>query len=277
LLVWYVTGESTWFPEKEVLEMLRSIKGITGYVLQAEDGEIGRCKDFLWDDEEWVVRYMVADTGKWLPERKVLVSPNSLGEADFLSQQLAVRLTKKQIEDAPTLDKNAPVSRQYQVQWNQYFGDLIYRTGRGSWGGTSNLKALGDATEGPPPATLGDSGDPHLRSAEEVIGYHIQAEDGEIGHVEDFVVDDQNWFLRYMVVDTRNWLPGRKVLIAPSWIDGIDWPERRVGVNLTTEAVRESPQYDSAAPVNREYEERLYDYYGRPKYWQRPEESRPSS
>jgi hypothetical protein len=113
-----------------------------------------------------------------------------------------------------------------------------------------------------------ESGDSHLRSVQEVAGYHIQATDGEIGHVEDFILDDETWMLRYVVVDTRNWLPGRKVIVPPSWVESVDWANRKVSVDFTREEVRTSPEYDPAAPVNREYEVRLYDFYGRPKYWE---------
>jgi len=106
--------------------MLRSIKEITGYVLQAVDGEIGRCKDFLFDDENWTIRYMVADTGKWLPGKKVLISPISLAEPDWTSSLLPVRLSQKQVEQAPELDENAPVSRQYEIKYHQYFGWPTY-------------------------------------------------------------------------------------------------------------------------------------------------------
>jgi len=113
-----------------------------------------------------------------------------------------------------------------------------------------------------------EDGDPHLRSAGEVTGYRLQARDGEIGHVKDFIVDDRAWNIRYMVVDTRNWLPGsRKVLISPDWITSIDWLERKVAVDLNVKEIKESPEYDPSAPVNREYEARLYNFYGQPKYW----------
>jgi hypothetical protein len=114
--------------------------------------------------------------------------------------------------------------------------------------------------------------DPHLRSTKEVIGYHIQAVDGEIGHVEDLIVDDEEWFLRYLVVDTRNWLPGKAVLVAPGWAKRVDWVKRKVHVDLPQEAIRDSPEFDPSRPVNREYEVRLYDYYGRPHYWSRLQE-----
>jgi hypothetical protein len=112
-----------------------------------------------------------------------------------------------------------------------------------------------------------EEGDPHLRSVGEVAGYHIEASDGEIGHIEDFIFDDETWKIRYVVVDTKNWLPGRKVLVSPLWVEDVSWRKRRVRVDLTQEEIKSSPEYDPTAPVNRQYEERLYDYYGRPRYW----------
>lgn len=112
-----------------------------------------------------------------------------------------------------------------------------------------------------------EEADPHLRSTREVIGYHIQANDGGIGHVDDFIAGGEDWVIRYMIVDTRNWLPGRKVLVAPTWVKRVDWAKRDVYVDLSRETIENSPEFDPSAPVNREYELRLYDYYGRPRYW----------
>jgi uncharacterized protein YrrD len=111
-------------------------------------------------------------------------------------------------------------------------------------------------------------GDPHLRSTREVIGYYIEASDGDIGHVEDFIIDVEAWMIRYMVVNTRNWLPGKNVLVAPEWITAMSWGESKVMVDLTRDSIKSSPEFDPSAPVNRVYEEQLYDFYGRPKYWQ---------
>jgi hypothetical protein len=212
---------------------------------------------------------MVADTGKWLPGRKVLISPISLGDPNWGYRLFQVKLTKEQIEHSPSLDSNAPVSRQYERKWLGYYGYPNYWGYDGTWGTERYPAALflqkREDTEVVPDI---DAGDPYLRSSTEVIGYHIQATDDEIGHVEDFILDDENWTIRYMVVDTRNWLPGRKVLLTPAWIDSVDWGNNKVSVDLTREQVKDSPEYDPSAPVNREYEVRLYDFYGRPKYWE---------
>lgn len=248
--------------------MLRSVKELYNYVLSAKDGEIGRCKDFLFDDRWWTIRYMVADTGKWLPGRKVLVSPISLGKPDWPSRKFPVRLTRAQIEEAPALDRDAPVGRQYELTWNRFHGWPHYWAGVHTWGAAAIPGALYDDRMTEEEKSAADSGDDHLRSTDEVRGYRIRATDDGVGHVEDFIVDEGNWSIRYMVVDTRNWLPGRKVLVSPNWIAGVEWVQSEVAVDLTREQVKNSPAYDPSLPVNRAYEERLYDFYGRPAYWE---------
>jgi len=141
--------------------------------------------------------------------------------------------------------------------------------GHGVWGASDHIKAPTNPEELNIISELDlGSGDSHLRSTNEVAGYRIQAKDDKIGHVEDFIMDDNLWILRYVVIDTRNWLPGgRKVLVSPGWVDHISWADRIVFINLNAKAIENSPEYKPTLPVNREYEERLYDFYGRPYYW----------
>jgi hypothetical protein len=239
-----------------------------GYKLAATDGPIGKAKDFLFDEAHWTVRWMVADTGDWLPKRKVLISPISVGEPDWNSHLFPVRLTKSEIENAPGLGADEPVSREYETKFFDQYGLPYYWGGAGVWGGAVAPSSLftrhekADRVGGSP-----EAGSHVLRSSDEVMGYNIQALDDEIGHVEDFVIDDEPWTLRYLVVDTRNWLPGRKVLLPLDSIRAIKWADRAIFLTLTRDVVKSSPKYDPSAPVNREYEARLYDYYGRPVYW----------
>ena len=246
--------------------MLRNVSTILNYVLLAQDGEIGRCHDFLFDDEKWTIRYMVADTRKWLQGRKVLISPIHLGSVDWSTRLFQVELTRRQLEESPPLESDAPVSRQYERLYNQYFGTPSYWGGTNIWGRHPSPALL----RGEPDKLAGEAKDPeekHLRSVKEVTGYHIQATDGNIGHVEDFVVDDEIWALRYVVVDTRNWLPGRKVLVSPQWATAVDWAEEKLRLDLTTDTIKNSPEYEPLAPIDRDYESALHDYYGRPFYW----------
>lgn len=251
--------------------MLRSISEILGYKLQATDGDIGRCKDFLFDDRQWTVRYVVAETGGWLSGRKTLISPISLDHPDWNSRRLITKLDRKSIENAPELDEHAPVSRQYEQKYHAHYGWPHYWRGTGIWAADAYPQPLyddvGQSQLAVEEAEEEIEGDPHLRSVNEVIDYKIHANDGEIGRVSDFIMDDETWTMRYMVIDTRKWLVGDRVILSPHWVKEVNWGDRRVEVDMTREEIKNSPEFKPSEPVNREYEVRLYDYYGRPRYW----------
>lgn len=256
--------------------MLWSVNDLVGYGLNATDGAIGTVDDILFDDRDWVVRWLVADTGSWLPGRKVLLPPECFSEPDSLSREIPVGLTRQRIEGSPGIDSDRPVSRQAETNLYGYYGYPPYWSG--VYGGpvagaaaTMPLTATGTAPLGgarsaqEPGGIAGEGvpkGDPHLRSANEVIGYYIQATDDDIGHVEDILIDMGTWAARYLMVDTRNWWPGRKVLISPDWASSVSWDNRKVYVDVTRERVRNSPEYDPARPIDRGYEDRLHSYYG---------------
>jgi hypothetical protein len=248
--------------------MLRSIKELRGYAIRALDGEIGKVHELYFDDLAWLVRYLVVDTGTWLSGRKVLLSPGVVGQPDWETQMLPVELTKQQVESSPEIGTNEPVSRQMEMDLHTYYGWTPYWRGglpELGLGAAAAAQMIAEAAQGEPEKQQQE--DPHLRSTREVIGYHIQARDGEIGHIDDFVVDVGTWYVRYLVIDTRNWLPGKKVLVAPAWVEEVNWASRSVSMDLNRETIKNSPEFDPSMPVNREYEVRLYDYYGRPKYW----------
>jgi hypothetical protein len=240
--------------------MLRSVKEFDGYTIQATDDKIGKVSEFYFDDEVWTIRYLVVNTGPWLFGRKVLIVATALGQPDWGAHVLPVNLTKELVEISPDIDLARPVSRQLEIMLHEHYDWQPY------WWATAQ-GAVPVPTEIRKEVVKVAEGDPHIRSTREVIGYHIAALDGELGHVEDFIVDDETWIIRYMVIDTRNWLPGKKVLVAPTWIEKVVWAEEKVYVNLHRETIENSPAYNPSAPVNRAYEERLYDFYGRPKYW----------
>jgi hypothetical protein len=248
--------------------MLRHLDPIRNFILEAYDGEIGRCKDFLFDDRFWAVRYMVADTGKWLPKRKVLISPISLGRPDWHDQRLPVKLSKERIEGSPPLESDMPVSRQYEIRWFDYYRWPYYWLGPGAWGAVPNPSELYEQQQDYPKPEDIHPEKSHLRSAKEVRGYHVQARDDEFGHVEDFLADDRSWMIRYIVVDTRNWLPGRKVIVSPHWAEAVDWPRKKLHFRLSREQIRNSPEYEPSQAVEREYEAAVHDHYGIPPYWE---------
>jgi hypothetical protein len=240
--------------------MIRRVKELQGYTLGAVDGEIGRVKHFYFDDNSWVIRYLVADTGSWIPLRKVLISPHAFRQTDDSEKRLSVNLTRQQIENSPSIETHEPVSRQFEREYYRYYAYPFYWQGAALWG-MSPYPIVPPAVEGPAPVTEVPEEDRHLRSTGELIGYHIQARDGEIGHVEDFLLDDESWAIRYLVVDTRNWWPGKKVLVAPRWIERISWEESKVFVALDRDSIRQAPEYDPSVEFTPEYENRLLQSY----------------
>lgn len=254
---------------------------IRGYKILAKDGGIGSADDLLFDDARWTVRYLVVDTGGWLHDRKVLLIPSALGHPDGMSRHFPVDLTKEQVENSPDIDTDRPISRQRELELHHYYGWAPYWGMPGLLAGAPGAVVAPlpiDAVTGRPGATENpaereamqaarEQGDLHLRSTREVSGYDIHAADGHIGHVEDFLVDDDDWTIRYLIVDTRNWLPGKKVLVSPQWIRAIQWEEREVEVDLTKDEIKHGPEYDPEIEMDRSFEERLYGHYGRTPYW----------
>jgi hypothetical protein len=232
--------------------MLRSIKQLYGNKLGASDGEIGHVKDFYFDDQTWAVRYVVADTGSWLPGRQVLISPHSLGRLVQAGKVLRVNLTRAQIEKSPPIELHKPVSRQYEEEYHRYYGWPYYWQGDALWGMSSvplmELPALplpGHPATASGPKTKGPEA--HLRSTQAVNGYHLRASDGEIGHVCDFMMDDQNWAIGQLVIKIGHRLSGREVQMMTKKVDRISYEESTVFVNLTGEGVEESPAHYMAA------------------------------
>ena len=226
--------------------MLRSLEQLYGDKLGASDGEIGRVKDFYFDDQNWAIRYLVADTGSWLPGRQVLISPYSLSRLDQAGKILRVNLSRKQIENSPSIESHKPVSRQYEEEYYRYYGWPYYWQGDGLWGMSGfpilELPAKPFPSEsatasGPQP----ERADAHLRSTQAVGGYHLQASDGIIGHVCDFMMDDQSWAIRELVIKTGHRFSGKEVQIPTRAVDRISYPDSTVFVNLTKEAVQQSP------------------------------------
>jgi sporulation protein YlmC with PRC-barrel domain len=252
--------------------MLRSMKrDLRGFTVGATDGDIGKVEEVYFDDQSFTVRHLVVDTGGWLAERKVLISPMALLDIDWGGKRIKAALTKAQVEKSPAISTDRPVSRQHELEYYSYYGYPSYWAGPYLWGAYAYpLPLSGPATSLEKERRwdwAGAGDDPHLRSSAAVTGYHIAATDGDIGHVEDFIVDDVTWMIRYMVVDTRNWWPGRKVLVSPEWIERLDWSDAKVHVGVTRAQIKQSPEYDPLDPVAREYEARLHDHYGLPSYW----------
>lgn len=248
--------------------MLNKAQTLKGYKLHSLDGEIGTVNEFYFDDHYWTIRYLVADTGNWLTGRKVLISPYALIAVNKEEQFIAIDLTQRQIEDSPSLDSDKPVSRQFEEDYYEYYGWPLYWGGPFMWGSYPAYPYIERDREKWRESPQGENAwDPHLRSTYDVSGHHIQAADGDIGHVEDFIIDDETWTIRYLIINTQNWWPGKKVLVSPQWIERVSWSESTVFVNLTREAIRQSPEYTEESLLTRDYEAGLHRHYDRQGYW----------
>jgi len=251
--------------------MLTNTKHLKGFVIRSEDGELGTVEQFYFDDETWALRYLVVETGDWLAGKQVLVSPISIIRVDWAARRLDVALTKDQVKNSPDIDTQKPVSRQHEAAYFGYYGYPYYWEGPNLWGpsfypaGMVNLTT--DSADEAAASIRNASMDSHLRSTEDVTGYHLGAVDGEIGHLDGFIVDDEAWAIRYIEVATKNWWPGKKVLVSPAWIENVSWDDSKVYVALTREAIQNGPEYDESKPISRDYENSLYRHYGRPPYW----------
>lgn len=248
-------------------------KDLRGFSIRATDGVIGEVEDLYFDDEDWVIRYLVVDTSSWLHVSKVLISPLAIGQPDWIGRCLPAALTKAQIEKSPDIDTNKPVSRQQEAAYFQYYAYPNYWGGGGLWGMGAypgsltmqdGIEEKMKAQQAPP---VQSSDDCHLRSCRAVIGNHVHAKDGDIGHVEDVLVDDHTWAIPYLIVDTRNWWVGHYVLVAPQRIESVSWLDAEVSVDLTRQAIRNAPAYDSAAQLDRQRVPGVYQHHGSSDEW----------
>ena len=235
------------------------------------DSEIGTVDDCLFDDLSWAVRYLTLETGGWLSGRRVLISPYSVSWIDWETRTVQLSLTKAQVEASPDIDTAAPVTRAQELEVLGYYNYPEYWSGPALWGQSLHPTDLeqpdGETYEAMEHRHEVESLHSHLRGAAIVKGYYIHAIDGELGHVKGFLIDDKQWAIRYLVVATRNWLPGTTVLVSPGWINNVSWEDSAVHVALTREAIKSAPPYTAETPLTRDYENSLYNHYGRPPYW----------
>ncbi len=261
--------------------MLRDLSDLRGYAIRATDGVIGHVTDFYIEDQAWMIRYFVVETGSWLSSRKVLISPIAIGSPDWQQQILPASITREQVETSPQIDTEKPVSRQHELDFIEHYAYPIYWGGPGLLGAEINpnlvmpefvstpsvIQPQADSIRSGTSTARHSAMDTHLRSFNVVTGYHVHASDGEIGHVQGALVDEQTWAIRYLIVNTSNWWLGHQALIAPEWIQDVSWSEQVVSLNLTRQKVKDAPPYDSTFQVDRMHEASIYKHYGNVAYW----------
>ena len=262
--------------------MLFAITGLLGCPVRTEDGDAGTVKDCLFDDGNWRIRWMVVDTGAWLPGRKILIHPSAieplvippwsrgLGMGSGVDRPVvSVALTQDKIKASPDASEDEPVTQQMEdrlyeyYSWDPIWGATIFGTNANSLPISAPPMGAGPRGHGKIEAgTHPGNGDSHLRSASTVIGYHVEATNGEIGHVENFLIDDADWHIRYLLIATRNWWPGKHVQLAPYTVEAVDWMRKQIALNITREQVQSSPEWDPAAVTGVLGDGALHRQYG---------------
>lgn len=255
----------------ERTDMFLNVKAAIGYKVLASDGEVGKLVDILFSDKTSKVRYLVVDTGSWLSSRKVLLAPDAVGSPSVSDRIFETDLTKEQVENSPPAESDKPVSRRYEESLHHHYGWTPYwldpmgaAPTADHWGviaqvaENQNKEATADAAEI-------ESTD--LRSGNEVLGYGVEARDGDIGQVSDLLVPEENWIIRYAVVDTGNWLPGKKVLIATDWLQSVDWHGKKITTQLSQKQIETSTPYDPSITFDKAYQEELYRHVNMTAPW----------
>ncbi len=245
--------------------MLLSVKNLMKYSINAKDGNIGQVYSFLFHEDMWVIRYLVVDTSKWLPGRKVLIIPSEIGAPDEDNKTLGVNLTKEKIKDSPDIDTEKPVSRREEESLYKYYNWAPY-WGAGYGPILTPYEPVVPGVSEKYQSEVSESEDErkqqsHLRSAREILGYSISALDGEVGFVEDFLIDNEKWNINYIILDTHKWLPGRKIVLPVEWISEITWHEKEVGLDVKKDTVKGSADYDPDKKIGSDYEAHIHSHY----------------
>jgi hypothetical protein len=257
--------------------MLTSLSRLHGSAVQGFDGEVGSVARFLLQVNPWVVRYIVVSTGTWSEGGEVLISPWSIAPGTVISDRVALSLNRDQVRQSPRYDAEEALTREHERALLAHYGYPMYWVGPMLWGPVPAAAGMPPPEPaGPTPTsdddrhlgtTMVDSPVAGLADSRQVVGTHLQARDGDIGHVHDFLVESESWRVRYLVIDTKNWWTGRQVLIAPEWIDSFEWPDHKVHVSVDRAAIENAPEYDPDRTLSREDEVALYRHYRRGPYW----------
>ena len=229
--------------------MLRQIEALKGYTVNGTDGEIGNVNDILFDSSHWTVRHLVVDTGGLIGDHRHLISPYAVTNIDADDKRIDLDLTEQRVKDAPGIDADLPVSRQLEAQYYDYYAWPYYWTGPYSWG-TGWVPKLSpnhavDNVQQDLNAHLEAEQDDFLHSFKVVNGYSVEASDGAMGDVEDMLMDDESWAIRFIVVDTNKVLPSKDVLVSPRAVRDINFRKSTLTLELTKDELKNMPSFES--------------------------------
>jgi uncharacterized protein YrrD len=229
--------------------MLHLAHKVVGATVKGTDGDIGTLEDFYFEEDRWTIRYLLVDTGKWFSGKRVLISPMSVRN-EWGRTGVRLSLTKDQVWNSPEFKEGVPLSREGETAVLAYYGYPDYWGAASTWGNFDSPMALVEGVvvkaETAPAGKRGiDPEARHLRSIKKSTGYHLHARNGEIGHVDDFLIGQESWRIRYLLVDTSNWIGGRSVIVSPEAVEGIDKERGQLSVAVDREAIKQAPELES--------------------------------
>ncbi|WP_053217097.1 PRC-barrel domain-containing protein [Virgibacillus senegalensis] len=255
--------------------MLYYASSLSDYQLKATDGELGKVKELYFDDKQWVLRYFGVDTRKWLPGKKVLLSPRSLQTVDDENRVIELSSDKETVRNSPSLDETSPLTREYEMNLTRYYGWAPYWTGGFLWG-REDVPLVGAVTNSEQAIdiqenreeTLAEELTHNLREIDELIEkFTVHASDGKIGSINDVLLDGESWKLRYLVVKNSQDFSWKYSLLSPDWTQSVDWVDYNLYLDVTRETVKNGPGIEEKQEISRGTEQDLHTAYGKQTYW----------
>lgn len=220
------------------------------YNIDASDGEMGKIKDVYFDDEKWAIRYAVIDTRKWLPGRKVLLSPRSFINLNEANENLEVEYDKETIRNSPSIMDEQAVSKEAENSIIGYYGWSRYWIGNPLWGIENG--SLDEPTEEKimHDQQIDEQQEYDLRSEDETIGFKVHASDGKVGRVADMIYDNEYWKTQYIVVrSSESMVEDQYLVYTPEDIESVDWFEEDIYVKDSLEENKQSRLYQNKAAI----------------------------
>lgn len=254
--------------------MLHYASNIENYNLQATDGELGKVKNWYLDDLNWIIRYAAVDTRKWLPGRKVLISPSAIQTIDADNEEVRVRHDKDTVRDSPPLDETESINNDHEISLNEYYGWAPYWHGTDLWGQTSQ-PMLEEFRGGQTELTtdkieeISREREYTLRETDDIKNnFTVFARKEQLGVVDDLLIDEENWKVRYLVIRVENEGEETHHLLSPDWISAADWQNSTLTFDISAEDIRKGPDYRNKPEISRQEEKEMYEHYYRAPYWE---------
>lgn len=225
------------------------------YSIYATDGEMGKVHDLYFDDERWGLRYAVVDSRKWLPGRRVLLSPATFDSINDEEGFVKANEDKETIRNSPKVPEGQPITKEVEKSltgyygWSRYWTDsLVGGIQPRPYNDLRNEALAKDQMQ--QELNLNNDKDHDLRSAGETMDYKVHADNGKLGHAADLVFDDHYWKMRYLVVQGEG-LPNEDqyYLIDLQDVESVDWFDGDIYVKGSLESIKNKKSYPAKGEI----------------------------